>query len=86
LQILPPLGFLGFLFCIVYERTGTLLAPIGMHAINNTIAYAAQADDGWQVSVVAGPLMLVGLVVAARLLPPAPAAGPAPPISTVVGR
>lgn len=86
LQILPPLAVLGFLFCIVYEKTGTLLAPIAMHAVNNTIAYAAQADDGWMVSVVAGPLMLGALLLAGRLLPPAPAAVPASPAGTVVGR
>jgi len=72
LLILPPLAVLGFLFCLAYERTGTLLAPIGMHALNNTIAFAAQADGGWQVSVVVGPLVLGGLVLAGRLLPRAP--------------
>lgn len=72
LLILPPLAVLGILFCLVYERTGTLLAPIGMHALNNTIAFAAQADGGWRVSVVVGPLVLAGLVLAGRRLPPAP--------------
>ena len=86
LQILPPLAVLGFLFCFVYERTGTLLAPIGMHAVNNMIAYAAQADDGWMVSVAVGPLMLAGVMLAGRLLPPAPAARSASPPGTVVGR
>ena len=32
-----------------------------MHAFNNTVAYAAQADNGWKVSVVVGPLVLVAL-------------------------
>jgi hypothetical protein len=86
LSILPPLGVLGFIFCIVYEKTGTLFAPIGMHAINNTIAYAVQADEGWTVSVVVGPLVLVALVVVARALPSGPLAGPAPPVGTVTGR
>ena len=31
-----------------------------MHAFNNAVAYAVQADDGWKVSVVVGPLVLVG--------------------------
>ncbi len=77
LLILPPLAVLGVLFCLVYERTGTLLAPIGMHAFNNTVAFAVQADDGWKVSVVVGPLMLVALIVAGRRLPRAPAQSPA---------
>ena len=32
-----------------------------MHAFNNTLAFAFQADDGWRVSVVVGPLVLLGL-------------------------
>ncbi len=72
LLLLPPLAMLGFLFCLVYERTGSLLPVIGMHAFNNTVAYAAQADGGWQVSVVAGPLVLLACVIAPRLLPRAP--------------
>lgn len=72
LLILPPLAILGVIFCLVYERTGTLLAPIGMHALNNTIAFAAQAHGGWEVSVVVGPLMLGAVVLAGRRLAPAP--------------
>ncbi len=72
LLILPPLAILGVIFCLVYERTGTLLAPIGMHALNNTIAFAAQAHGGWQVSVVVGPLMLGAVVLTGRRLAPAP--------------
>ncbi|MDP9133762.1 MAG: CPBP family intramembrane metalloprotease, partial [Actinomycetota bacterium] len=72
LLILPPLAFLGVIFCLVYERTKSLWAVIGMHAFNNTIAFAAQADDGWRVAVVAGPVMLVACVVLPRLLPDGP--------------
>ena len=46
LLILPPLALLGFIFCLVYEKTGSLYPCIAMHAINNSIAYGAQAD-GW---------------------------------------
>ena len=77
LLILPPLAVLGVLFCLVYERTGTLLAPIGMHAFNNAVAFAVQADNGWKVSVVVGPLFFVALVVAGRRLPRAPVSSPA---------
>ncbi len=72
LLILPPLALLGFIFCLVYERTGSLLVPIGMHAFNNAVAYAAQAHGGWKVSVAVGPLMFLFLILAARQLPPAP--------------
>jgi membrane protease YdiL (CAAX protease family) len=77
LLLLPPLAFLGAIFCLVYERTGTLWAVIGMHAFNNTIAFAAQVDDGWRIALVAGPVMLVACAVAPRLLTDGPA--PLPP-------
>ena len=79
LLILPPLAFLGIAFCLVYEKTKTLWAPIGMHAFNNTIAFAAQTDDqgGWKVAVVAGPIMLVACVVIPHLLRDGPS--PLPP-------
>ncbi len=77
LLILPPLAVLGVLFCLVYEKSGTLLAPIGMHAFNNAVAFAVQADDGWLVSVVVGPLVLAALVIAGRRLPRVPSQSPA---------
>jgi membrane protease YdiL (CAAX protease family) len=75
LLIVPPLAFLGFVFCLIYERTGSLFPVIALHAINNSAAYAAQVHDGWEVSVVAGPLMIAALILAPRALP---RAAPAP--------
>jgi membrane protease YdiL (CAAX protease family) len=72
LLILPPLALLGFLFCVVYERTGSLYPVIAMHSINNAIAYGAQAD-GWEVSAVLGPLMILACVLVPRITDPAPA-------------
>ena len=72
LLILPPLALLGFVFCLVYEKTGSLYPVIGMHAFNNALAFAVQADDGWQVSVVVGPLVLAACAVVPRLLSEAP--------------
>lgn len=82
LLILPPLALLGVIFCLVYERTGTLYAVIGMHALNNTIAFAAQTDEGWRVALVAGPLMLAAVAIAPKLLPDGPS--PLPPERTRV--
>ena len=77
LLLLPPLALLGFIFCVVYEKTGSLFPVIGMHAFNNSVAYAATADGGWQVSVVVGPLVLAACLLAPRFFrpsaPPAPA-------------
>jgi uncharacterized protein len=58
LLIVPPLGALGFTFCLVYERTGTLYPVIALHALNNAIAFGVTVDDA-SVSLVLGPLMLL---------------------------
>ena len=76
LLILPPLAVLGVIFCLVYEKTGSLFPVIGMHAFNNSVAYGAQADGGWQVSVVVGPLVLAACMLAPRFFRPAPRAAP----------
>jgi len=72
LLLLPPLALLGFVFCLVYEKTGSLFPVIGLHAFNNSVAYAAQADGGWQVSLAVGPLVLAACVLAPRFLSPGP--------------
>jgi uncharacterized protein len=68
LLILPPLAFLGFMFCLVYERTGTIFPTIGLHAFNNAVAFGVQAH-GWGVSAVLGPLMLAFVCLAPRFVP-----------------
>jgi membrane protease YdiL (CAAX protease family) len=72
LLIVPPLAVLGVVFCLVYEQTRSLYPVVALHSINNSIAYAAQADGG-AVSAVFGPLMLVACAVVPRLTRPAPA-------------
>ena len=79
LLIIPPLMVLGAIFCLVYEKTGSLWPVVGMHAFNNAVAYAAQADGGWKVSVVVGPLMIAAAMIAPRLLPSGPRGLPSPP-------
>ena len=77
LLLVPPLALLGFVYCLVYEQTGSLYPVIAMHALNNAVAYAVQADGGWQVSVVAGPLMLAACALVPQVLRAAPRARPA---------
>jgi uncharacterized protein len=72
LLIVPPLAVLGVIFCLVYEKTRSLYPVVALHSINNSIAYAYQADGG-AVSAVLGPLMLVACAVAPRLSPRTPA-------------
>jgi uncharacterized protein len=66
LELLPILGGLGFMFCLVYERTGTLYTVIGLHAFNNAIAYGFAVEDAGP-SLVFGPLMLVVCTLGPRL-------------------
>ena len=66
LLILPVLATLGFMFCLVYERTGSIYPVIALHAINNSLAFGSQAG-GWEVSAVFGPLMVVACMVVPRL-------------------
>jgi uncharacterized protein len=72
LLIVPPLALLGVIFCLVYEQTRSLYPVVALHSINNSIAYAAQADGG-AVSLVFGPLMLMACAIVPRLTRPAPA-------------
>ena len=71
LLIVPPLAALGFVFCLIYERTRSLYTVIALHSINNSIAYAAQADGG-AVSAVLGPLVVLACALGPRLQRPAP--------------
>lgn len=69
LELLPVLAFLGFVFCLVYERTGTLYTVIGLHALNNSVAYGVAVDNA-AVSLVLGPLMLLWCMLGPRVLHP----------------
>jgi membrane protease YdiL (CAAX protease family) len=77
LLIVPPLALLGFIFCLVYERTGSIFPTIALHALNNSIAYAATVHDGWLVSVAAGPLMIAACATAPRFIRGGPRPVPA---------
>ena len=71
LLITPPLAVLGFMFCLVYEKTGSLWPVVGLHAFNNAIAYGVAVEDA-SVSLVLGPLMLAACALLPRLSPPVP--------------
>ncbi len=65
LLILPPLAILGFIFCLVYERTGSIYPTIAMHSFNNAIAFGVTIHNG-SVSLVLGPLMLLACATIPR--------------------
>jgi hypothetical protein len=60
---LVPLGLLGFGLCLVYQWTGSLFPCIGLHAINNSLAFGALVDWSWQLApLTVGSLLTVGLL------------------------
>ena len=65
LLIVPPLAALGFMFCLVYERTGTLYPVIALHALNNAIAFGVTIEEP-EISLVLGPLMLAACALVPR--------------------
>lgn len=70
LTILPILGMLGVIFCLIYERTGTIFATVSLHALNNFIAFGGSTDE-WAVAGIVGGTMLLACTSLPRLLLPA---------------
>ena len=66
LSILPPLAVLGVLFCLLYEKTGSLYPVIAFHAFNNAIALAVQVEGGWPVPLVVGAISIAACLALAR--------------------
>lgn len=66
IEAVPPLMVLGFAFCLIYEATGSILPAIGLHALNNMVAFGADKDGNWAVAGV-----FAGLVLAACVTLPA---------------
>jgi CAAX protease family protein len=69
--LLVVLGFLGFALCLLRWRTGSLYPCIGVHAVNNSIAFGALLGWGWQIA----PLLAGALGLIAVALRPFDAAG-----------
>ena len=79
-EFLPPLAFFGVLLCLLYWQTGSLFPCIGLHAVNNSVAFGASQHWTWQIPlVVLGALTLLALVLApfANRGRTSPAAAPA---------
>ena len=69
LSLLPILMVLGFIFCLVLERTGTLFAVIPLHAINNGISYASTVHGSAGVSLGLAAAVVAGSALTLRALP-----------------
>jgi uncharacterized protein len=65
-QFLVPLGFLGFVLCILRWRTGSLYPCMALHAINNSVALGVNESLGWNageiVALTVGALAVIALV------------------------
>jgi membrane protease YdiL (CAAX protease family) len=67
-QYLIPLGFLGFVLCIVRWRTGSLYPCMALHATNNALALGIN-ELHWSVAGVLGLIAAANVVVAALTWP-----------------
>jgi uncharacterized protein len=74
-QYLVPLGFLGFMLCIVRWRTGSLYPGMAMHSANNALALGID-DLHWTAPEIIG-LMLGAWAVIALVVGPIGARYPA---------
>lgn len=63
---LVPLAVFGVALCLLYVRTGSLFPCIGLHALNNSLAFGVSQDWGWEI-----PLVMLGAnaIIFALLLP-----------------
>jgi len=64
-QYLIPLGFLGFVLCLVRWRTGSLYPCMALHSINNSLALGVNQlhwSAGEIVALVAASMTVVGAI------------------------
>ncbi len=64
---LVPLGVFGALLCVLYHRTGSLLPPMVLHALNNSLALGV--SQSWDAVQVVALMLGASAVVAAIVLP-----------------
>jgi membrane protease YdiL (CAAX protease family) len=64
-QYLIPLGFLGFVLCLIRWRTGSLYPCIALHSVNNALALGVNQlhwDAGAILALVAASVTVVGAI------------------------
>lgn len=67
-QYLVPLGFLGFILCLVRWRTGSLYPCMALHSINNSLALGVNQLH-WNAGEILGLIVAALAVVGAITLP-----------------
>jgi uncharacterized protein len=78
IAFLLPLGFFGFVLCLLRERTGSLYPCMALHCANNSLAFGVSQHWSWQIPVLfvvsLSIITAVALVVRGAWAPaPAPA-------------
>ena len=63
-QYLVPLGFLGFVLCIVRWRTGSLYPCMALHSANNALALGVK-QLSWNAPEIIGLILASWLVIGA---------------------
>jgi uncharacterized protein len=64
-QYLIPLGFLGFVLCLIRWKTGSLYPCMALHSINNSLALGVNQlhwNGGEILALIAGGLAVVGAI------------------------
>jgi membrane protease YdiL (CAAX protease family) len=67
-EYLIPLGFLGFVLCVVRWRTGSLYPGMALHSANNAVALGVN-QLGWNAAEIVGLVLASWLVVGAITAP-----------------
>jgi hypothetical protein len=63
-QYLIPLGFLGFVLCLVRWRTGSLYPCMALHSANNALALGVNQLN-WSAPAIVGLILASWLLIAA---------------------
>jgi membrane protease YdiL (CAAX protease family) len=67
-QYLLPLGFLGFVLCLVYWRTGSLYPGMALHSANNALALGVNQLH-WSAPAIVGLIVASWAVIAIVVWP-----------------
>ena len=74
IEFIPPLMVFGFLLCVLYRLTGSILPCIGLHALNNAVALSVTLE--WELWQIALTILLAPTVCLAIAVPVARRARP----------
>jgi membrane protease YdiL (CAAX protease family) len=68
IDVVPVLGMLGFLLCLLYEKTGSLYPTIFLHALLNTLAFGSATHE-WAAALGLGVPTLLSCFLLPRVVP-----------------